>query len=215
MRFDTCARVVLITSRAEYIQAGLYSTLWYKHDDYIEFKKETLKELASISIDILKNVNNHEAHEQIDQLEQRKRQVLEHNDSEENKNGGNINTDNSSYSHSLWSNAGWEKRTSMSCASGLDRLVEMYKNTSCLDGNSEMGHDDDMVEKNDDGNNYSASHTSHGSEVAPLENELINSIVEKGEEKARKQAILSRRLAEEQLNNQQYIAKNPMTLMCT
>ena len=48
-----------------------------------------------------------------------------------------------------------------------------------------------------------------------FQDKIINSIVEKGEEKARQQAILSRRLAEEQLNNQQYIAKNPMTLMCT
>lgn len=215
VRFDNCARVILITSRAEYIQAGLYSTLWYKHDDYIEFKKETLKELASISIDILKNVNNDAVHEQSDQLEQRKRQALVHDNTEENKNGGNINTDNLSDSHSSSSIAGWEKRTSLSYTSGLDRLVEMYKNTSCSDGNSATGHNDDMVEKNDDGNNYGASRTSPGSEVLPLENEIINSIVEKGEEKARKQAILSRRLAEEQLNNQQYIAKNPMTLMCT
>jgi len=206
--FDTCVRVILITSRGEYMQAGMYSTLWYKHEDYIEFKKETLKDLASISIDILKNVNNNDdIHEEIFQFKQENRQIQVKNNTSENKNGENINT--GSLSSSL-TNAEGEKRTSISHVSGLDKLVEMYKDTDCSNGDSGKGRDDHILRNNDHGNRDSID-----CDAVPLERELIDSIVEKGEQKARKQAILSRRLAEEQLNNQQYIAKNPLTLMCT
>ena len=203
---DNCVRVILITSRAEYMQAGLFSSLWYKHEDYIEFKKETLKELASTSIDILRNVSCLEGHDQLNSPEDDGRQMSV--DNKGMSNGGlvrptDIDEDNTFPAKSVWSNLASEKRTSISCASGLDKLAKMYKNDSNPNGDEGNSRGDHVLNRPD------------SSDGMTIESELINTIVERGEEKARKQALLSRRLAEEQLNNKQFIAKNPLTLMCS
>ena len=86
--------MILITSRAEYVQAGLYSTLWYKHDDYIEFKKETLKDLAGISMDILRNAGRPPPIQEIGASEQGSSQTQVNDNTEGNKWAGSVDIDN-------------------------------------------------------------------------------------------------------------------------
>jgi len=202
VNFDICVRVILITSRAEYVQAGLYSTLWYKHDDYIEFKKETLKDLAGISMDILWNAGRPPPIQEIGASEQGSSQTQVNDNTEGNKWAGSVDIDNTNTQQTS-SNSVWEKRNAFSYESGLDRLGEMFK---ARDGIEAEQDDHTTILKS---SSCDRDHISSREET-----ELINSIVEKGEEDARKQAALSRRLVEEQKNNKQYVAKNPMTLMC-
>ena len=162
-----------------------------------------MKDLAGVSMDILRNVSRPPPTQQIGASEQGSSQTQVNDNTEGNKWTGSVDVDNTNTQQTS-SNPVWEKRNAFSCESGLDSLGEMFK---VGDGIEAEQDDHTTILKSSSCN--SDHHISSKEET-----ELINSIVEKGEEDARKQATLSRRLSEEQKYNKQYIAKNPMTLMC-
>lgn len=58
-QWEDIVNVILIPSRKEYYDVGLDSILWWKDDDYIDFKNEFSFELCKYSNIIKKHIRNY------------------------------------------------------------------------------------------------------------------------------------------------------------
>jgi len=59
IKFNSCIRVILIPSKEEYASAGLSTLLWYKEEDYAEFKASAFAEFSEVMT--RDNLNRREA----------------------------------------------------------------------------------------------------------------------------------------------------------
>ncbi len=210
--FDTCVRVVLITSRVEYCNAGLYPILWYKKEDYTQFRKDVLKELTHSSLDILRTASS-DSGDSID---------INDNNRNDRSNVNNIKTnDRESDERSSENDITTidSSRRISSCESGLHTLSTLKHVNTESSSSSNSDKNDSSNDDSEENSIIDVRGLFMSGMVSCIDDSRIECMVRQGEDNAKKQAMLSqqRRLMLKQNTNKshEYLSNNPLALMCT